>query len=116
MFNSQQGDVSLYGNNEVQGDAHTADLHVDKTPDENEMSSGEKDKSAMDGVKSSAESHIEEKHLHIQPSDNLHNEVNPVDRNLDDEMMDMESELNNPPNVATSKLVDYQSTSEPDRE
>ena len=73
-------------------------------PDEKVLHSGETDKSAMDGVNSSGASHIEEDHFHIQPSDNADNEVNPVDCNLNDEMMDMESELNNPPDVVTPKI------------
>ena len=116
MFISQQPDVSLHENNELQDDAHTSALNVDKAPDENVLNPGDTEKSAMDGVNSLVASHIEEENVLIQPSDNAENQVNPVDRNLNDEMMDMESELNNQTHVVMPKLVDYQSTSEPDRE
>ena len=54
--------------------------------------------------------------IHIAPSEDVAKEVNPVDRNLHEEMIDMETKLNNGPNVTTSHLVDYKSTSDADRE
>ena len=92
------------------------DLSVDKTADDNVMNSGEMHKSATEGVKSVDDSAIMEEHIQIAPSPNVYNEVNPLDRNLDEEMFNMETELNNPPNVASSQLVDYKSTSDADRE
>ena len=90
--------------------SHKVDLSVDKTADDNVMNSGEMDTSATEGVKSVDDSAIVEKHIQIAPSPNVFHNVNPVDRNLDEEMIDMETELNNPPNVAYSQLVDYKST------
>ena len=116
IINSQQGDASLYGNKDVEDDSHKVDLPVEKKADDNVINSGEMDKSATEGVKSVHDSAIVEEHIQIAPSQNLQNEVNPVDRNLDEEMIDMETELNNPPNVPSSKLVDYKSTSDGDRE
>ena len=62
------------------------------------------------------DSQIVQEHIQIAPSENLAKEFNAVDRNLHEEMIAMETEVNNPPNVTTSKLVEYQSTSDADRE
>ena len=104
------------GNKEILVDSHREDLPVDKAPDENVMNSDEIDKSPTEGLKSLQDSQIVEEHIQIAPSEDLAKKVNPVDRNLHEEMIDMETELNNPPNVTTSKLVDYKSTSDADRE
>ena len=80
------------------------------------MNSDDIDKCRTESLKSLQDSQLVEEHIQIGPSENVAKEVNPVDRNLHEEMLDMETELNNPPNVTTSKLVDYKSTSDADIE
>ena len=121
ILNSQHPDGSIQENSDVQRDAHEVNVPVDKAVDENFITFGDEVNLPMDGVNSSGESHIVQENIQIPTNDTADNDavtiaVNPVDRNLDEEMMDMETELNNPKTLSTSKLVDYQSTSEADRE
>ena len=116
IYNSDPGANSVQKPNEGDDKVEDVDLdvqHVDRTQSGYNVQTCN---SEMDAVKSSDESEVVHDNLHPE-EDNLQQiGCNAVDRNLDQEMQDMERALNNAEIFCTSKIVEYPSTSEGEKE